>query len=108
MQPLDTISPALSYVREYVNRLYGDRVTSLQLYGSYARNEAREDSDVDLLLVLEDDVNRYEENWNLSDLVLEVLKRYSLFVSFVILSKNEFQQADWPLLVSIENEAIPL
>ena len=108
MQPPDSISPALRYVQEYVNRLYGDRVTSLHLYGSYARNEARDDSDVDLLLVLEDDVDRYEENWKLSDLVLEVLKHYGLFVSFVVLSKDEFQTADWPLLVSIENEAIPL
>ena len=108
MQPPDTISPALRYVRANINRLYGDRVASLQLYGSYARNEAREDSDVDLLLVLEDDVDRYEENWKLSDLVLEVLKRFSLFVSIIVLSKGEFQRSDWPLLVSIENEAIPL
>ena len=108
MQPPDTISPALRYVREYVYRLYGDRITSFQLYGSYARNEARDDSDVDLLLVLEGDVDRYEENWKLSDLVLDVLKHFGLFVSFVVLSQDEFQQADWPLLVSIENEAIPL
>ncbi len=108
MQPPDTISSALRYIREYVDRLYNDRVTDLQLYGSYARNEAREDSDVDLLLVLDGDVDRYQENWKLSDLVLEILKRYGLFVSFVVLSKAEFQHADWPLLASIEHEAIPL
>ena len=108
MQPPNTILPLLNYVREHVGRLYGERVASLQLYGSYARDEARADSDVDLLLVLKSSVDRYEENWRLSDLVLDVLKRYGLFVSFVVLSNEEFLHADWPLLVSIENEAIPL
>lgn len=108
MQPPDTISPALSYVRDYVDRLYGDRVSSMHLYGSYARNEEREDSDVDLLLVLTDDVDRYEENWKLSDLVLAVLNQFSVFISFVVLSKDEYLKADWPLLAGIADEAIQI
>ena len=83
-------------------------MSALQLYGSYARNEAREDSDIDLLLVLNGDVDRYEENWRLSDLVLEVLNQFNVFVSFVVLSNDEYQQADWPLLASIEDEAIQI
>ena len=70
------------------------------------RNKALFHSDVDLLLVLDGDVDRYTENWKLSDLVLHVLKRNGLFVSFVVLFKDEFQRANLPLLVSIEDEAM--
>ena len=108
MQLPETISQVLNHIRDEVTLLYGNRFVSLQLYGSYARNEARKDSDVDLLLVLKDDVDRYSENWKLSDLVLEILKSYGVFTSFIVLSKGEYDKADWPLLVSIENEAILL
>ena len=108
MQLPETISQVLNHIRDKITLLYGDRFVSLQLYGSYARNEAREDSDVDLLLVLDGDVDRYSENWKLSDLVLDTLKRFGVFTSFVVLSKNEYDKADWPLLANIENEAILL
>ena len=34
--------------------LYGNRLSKLILFGSYARVEAREDSDIDFLVVLKD------------------------------------------------------
>lgn len=40
-------------------RVFGDRLVSLVLYGSYARGDFREDSDVDLIVVLDDIVDRY-------------------------------------------------
>jgi predicted nucleotidyltransferase len=108
MKSSEKIASLLHHVRSYLDRYYGDRLVSIHLFGSYARNEARDDSDVDLLLVLEGDVDRYEENWNLSDLVLEVLERFDSFVSIVVLSRNELEHADWPLFAGIERDAIPL
>lgn len=108
MQLPETISQVLNHIRDKIGLLYSDRFVSLQLYGSYARNEARQDSDIDLLLVLDGDVDRYSENWKLSDLVLDVLNRFGVFTSFVVLSQYEYRNADWPLLASIENETILL
>ena len=34
--------------------LFGDRLRSIRLFGSYARGEADEDSDVDVLVVVDD------------------------------------------------------
>jgi len=41
--------------------LYGDRFRGLLLYGSYARGDFREGSDIDLLLLLDGPVNTVEE-----------------------------------------------
>jgi predicted nucleotidyltransferase len=44
-----------------LRELYGERFHGLLLYGSYARGDAREGSDVDLLLLLKGPVNPFRE-----------------------------------------------
>jgi predicted nucleotidyltransferase len=41
-------------------KVYGDDLISLVLFGSYAREEQRRDSNIDLLIVLKEIKNRYE------------------------------------------------
>ncbi len=106
MQSRISITPVLQYTRTRVEEIYGARFVELQLFGSHARNEAREDSDIDLLLVLDGEVARYEENWKLSDVVLEVMRRFDQVVSFVVVSSYELEHADWPLLDGIKDETI--
>jgi len=50
---------------QYTMGYYGDRLISLAVYGSYARNEARLNSDLDLFVVLSDNpsLSRSERNW---------------------------------------------
>ena len=51
--PID-ISKLLKELKEGLNRLYGERLKGLYLYGSYARGDYKEGSDLDILLVLDD------------------------------------------------------
>ena len=53
--------PALTPLAEGLRSLYGPRFRGLVLYGSYARGEADEGSDVDLLLLLEGPVRTERE-----------------------------------------------
>ena len=53
--------------QEYINKLfckikeyYGDALVSLVVYGSYAREENKFDSDIDLFIVIKTDKNRRE------------------------------------------------
>ena len=58
--PLD-LAEVLSRLSRELKALYGDRYGGLLLYGSYARGEAHEDSDVDLLLLLKGPVDPVQE-----------------------------------------------
>ena len=52
-----TKAAALPLVREVsssLRKLYGERLSKIILYGSYARGEQTPDSDIDLLIVLKD------------------------------------------------------
>jgi predicted nucleotidyltransferase len=84
MKPLPPeIRDVVRALEEGLKKLYGDRFRGLLLYGSYARGDAREGSDVDLLLLLDGPVDPVKEilrlqpvKWPLSleaDLVLSVM-----------------------------------
>jgi uncharacterized protein len=51
----------LQELSEGLRELYGERYRGLLLYGSYARSEATEESDVDLLLLLQGPLNPAQE-----------------------------------------------
>jgi predicted nucleotidyltransferase len=60
--------------------IYNGRMKHLILYGSYARGEATASSDIDLLLVLEDYENSWEEEKRIEDVVGELCLKYDVLL----------------------------
>lgn len=47
----------LESVKQYLQQLYGEQLKAVILYGSQAREDAHEFSDIDLLVVLDAPIN---------------------------------------------------
>ncbi|HZU91438.1 MAG TPA: nucleotidyltransferase domain-containing protein [Stellaceae bacterium] len=65
-RPID--DPILRRFRAALDRMYGDRLERVVLFGSRARGEAREDSDYDVAVFLKD-LDRF---WDEVDRLVEV------------------------------------
>ncbi len=87
-------------------QLYGPRLHVLCLFGSYARGDADVESDVDILVVL-DDFGRYgAEVDRTSELVASLSLRNGVSISTVFIRRADWINADTPFLANVRKEAI--
>lgn len=100
------ITTALVELRECFAARYGDRLRNLILYGSYARGNARLDSDVDVLVVLSGEVDPISEIAQTETDVANVSLRYDVALACYFVSEQEYARGQSPLLLSIRKEEI--
>lgn len=92
--------------KQGLQALYGDRLRGLYLYGSYARGEADDESDVDVLVVLEEYARYCAEIERTSHLISSVSLKHGVSVSRVFVSEERWSHSDSPFLRNARDEAI--
>jgi predicted nucleotidyltransferase len=101
------VRTAVLELEEGLKALYGERFRGLLLYGSYARGEQREGSDVNLLLLLEGPVNTVQEILHLETVAWPLALEATLTLSVRPASIEDFEQAESIFLRTVRREAIP-
>lgn len=77
--------------KKAVSGLYGDRLAKVILYGSYARGDAHEESDVDFLVVLKDnEIKPLSEIFKMSEVVHPIILQHNVDISFQPYSLAKF------------------
>ncbi len=104
MQP--GVREAVEAFRGAAESLYGDRFHTLVLYGSQARGDADEASDVDLMLVLEGPVQPARELDRLGGITWEIDMEHDVLLSVYPVSREEFEGEDTPLLRNVRREGV--
>lgn len=105
-----TREEVLALVREFRERLaavYGERLKGVYLYGSYARGEASEDSDIDVAVVLSGPVDRRLEDEGNSDLIGDLSLRENCVLMPVFISEDDFREMPYAIHRSIVREGVP-
>ena len=90
-----------------LKKLYGNRLKHIILYGSYARGSATEDSDIDLLVVLEGKVKPGEEIDRMIEIITGINLRYNVLISVYPISEEDYKKVNSPLLINVRRESIP-
>jgi predicted nucleotidyltransferase len=102
------VRAALAEAKARLEALYGDRLERVVLYGSYARGDAREDSDVDLLVVLRGDYDAYAEGKRISTLRLGLSIRHGVDVSMQPYNVAEAADLEHPLMHDVAEDGAAL
>ena len=106
--PVNVSSIIYNFSRE-VKRLLGEKLTKVIVYGSYARGDYRDNSDVDIMILVKmtDEEIRTVKN-DIYDLAFEVEMNTGIEISPVI--KNEEQYEYWvdtlPFYRNVRDEGV--
>ena len=87
--------------------IYGDRLKAVYLYGSYARGDYRPGSDVDVMILLSDYKNYWEELRRSSQLASDVSLEYDVTVSRLLIKEIQWQESAMPVVRNIHKDGLP-
>ena len=107
----ETWKKILQEVAEQLRQIYGEQLKAVILYGSVARGTQTEDSDVDLLVLIDGtDAQLREYEDKLSDVSTDLALKYRQVFSIMDVKYQEYQ--DWksasPFYRNVEREGILL
>ena len=101
------ITSVLAEVRCQLKALYGRRLKGVYLYGSHARGRESRESDLDVLIVL-DEIPHYSlEVSRTSALISSLSLSSGVAISRVFVSEHEWSHGTTTFVVTAREEAIP-
>jgi len=103
-----TTSP-WTVVREFrraVEQAYGERLRAMALYGSLARGEWTPDSDIDVLVLLDNGLDIRAERDRVWRLAWELNHRHDTLLAPLVLPEDEYRRGAAPIFLNIRREGI--
>lgn len=83
-------------------------MSQLILFGSQARGDATEDSDVDVLVVLEGEVEHSDELERISYITSELSGKLGTLISTVVVSRKQYELRNRAVYQNIAREGVAL
>ncbi len=102
-----TIRRLLAELKGRLAALYGGRLKGVYLFGSYARGEEDEESDVDVLIVLDRIENYSHEIERTSFLTSDLSLKYERSISCVYATEDRWLHEHTMFFLNLREEAIP-
>jgi len=100
------IKKLLKELKTGLIRVYGGQLDAVYLYGSYARGDNREGSDLDVLVVLIDFQRRAAEIRRISELIGDLSLDFEITVSPLFMRESEWNSDKFPLLRNVKKEGV--
>ncbi len=84
---------------------YGERLSKIILYGSYARGDFHAESDIDFMVLLNDDsVRASKEALNIGDKLYDLSMKFLTMVSAQVIPQFYFEQSNTLFFRNVKQE----
>ena len=92
-----------------IQNIFSDKLKKVILYGSYARGDFDDESDIDVMVLADmPDMEIREKRSDVVNLICEIDDKYNVFMAPVIIDVNHFN--DWlpilPFYINVNEEGV--
>nr|MDO8099442.1 nucleotidyltransferase domain-containing protein [Candidatus Njordarchaeota archaeon] len=108
MRTIDEIKGIVAEAKKRLVNNYETRIRKVIIYGSFARGEATKDSDIDILVVVDDALEPFDVRESLNDFLTHVLLEKGELVSVQVVPESEFRDYNSPFLMNVRAEGVPV
>lgn len=102
------IQKILQEAEEQLQKIYASRLKEIILFGSYARGDFSEESDIDLLLLLEDMKDIASERARYFPVISQLSLKYDTVISAIPYTVNDFQSKKTPFTLNVAKEGVKI
>ena len=96
----------VSELKAQLGDVYRERLARVVVFGSQARGDAREDSDIDVLVVLRGEVEPAKEILNTGAAVSDVSLRHDVSIMCLFRSEQAYEGQESPVLENARAEGV--
>jgi predicted nucleotidyltransferase len=100
------IKTILAEIKQRLIEIYGDKLKDIILYGSFARGDFVEGSDIDIVILLEEMKDHISERETYFDAIWELGLKYDTVISIVPIKEEEYKTRKLPLILNVKREGI--
>jgi uncharacterized protein len=100
-----SVQEIIRETREELELIYADHLKEIILFGSYARGDFTNESDINLILLL-DKIDASRERAKYSSVISRISLKYDTVVSVIPIEYEEFHRKRTPLILNVNREGI--
>ena len=102
----ERINRLINQIKEHLIKMYGGKIKKVILYGSFVRGEASKDSDIDILVLVDQSLNPFEVRESLSDLLFDILLDEGELISVIAIPENLYENYNSPFMLNVRKEGL--
>lgn len=100
------IKTILDEVKKCLEEIYGNKLKGIILYGSYARGDFTDGSDIDLIILLEDIKEPLAEREKYFNEIWKLDLKYDTVISIIPFKEEEYRTRKLPVILNAKREGI--
>jgi predicted nucleotidyltransferase len=105
---LEKIKPILEDVKKALKKIYGKQLKSIILFGSYARADSTEGSDIDIIVLLDGIEDPVTEKEKFFDAIWQLDLKYDTVISVLPFDENQYKTRRLPVILNAKREGISI